>query len=217
MAFQTRVVNYKSLDAAGLSFGDGIALLPLTTAQAAAATPTTGTYAFDTDKSRPIMAQSDNTYHAVTEIPHWSQSIAGPLSVPDATVYYIDVSSPVSSFQIPTNTSGNTGVRLYITQGIVTVSVSGEFAANATGERYLGISAVETGGTVEFSRVCILPARSSGTTYISLTCQFIMPAERAMDYVYFTAFQSSGGNLNLSNVRANVTISGTAQNIQYSL
>lgn len=218
MAFQTKEVNYKWLDEEGIAFSDGVALLPLTTAQATAATPATGTYAFDTDKSQVLMAQSDNTYHSVTEIPRWTKSIAGPLSIPDSSATYVAVASPSSSYQIPTVTSGNTGITVQLTQGVTCLTVSGVFAANATGYRALGFLVQETTGpTTILSVTNGTSARSTGTTKVTCTHKFVLPSDYSIAYVSIIALQTSGGALDLSTVRITATIHGTAQNIQYNL
>lgn len=219
MAFQTTIVNYKSLGEDGLTFGDGVALNPLTTAQAAAATPATGDFAYDTDKNQVLMGGSDTAYHSVTEIPHWTKTIAGPLAVPDSTLYYVDVSSPDSSYQLPTVTSGNTGITVHITQGIPCFTVTGEFAASAAGSyRYLGIQAAESsGGTVIMSALSVVPPRASGATKVTMSRHVLLPPQYAFASVSVIAYQDSGGPLNLSNVTITCTASGTVQDIQFSL
>lgn len=216
---QFKTLTYKTIREEGVTFGDGVFLPSLTTAQVSAASPSTGDYAYDNERELVVMGGSDSAYHPVTQKPMWVKTFGSPVSVASGSAVYASASSPTFSYQIPTDGTGNTGFRCVLPQGWCLFTVYGEFAASAAGTfRLLGLDESDTGGTVRILGRQYVAPRSSGTTKVTASGLLELHEEKsryATRYISILAAQDSGGALNLSNLRVTIQALGSAPSPQH--
>lgn len=216
---QFKTLTYKSIRESGVTFGDGVLIPSLTTAQASAASPSTGDYAYDNERELVLMGGSDSAYHPVTQPPVWTKTFGSPLSV--ASVAYASASSPTYSYQIPTDVTGNTGFRCVLPQGWCWYTVYGEFDANSSGSyRAIGLIEDDSGGTPRIFGLQYNAPRLSGTTKVCASGVLESREEKSIHatrYISIVAIQDSGSTLNVSNLRVTIQALGSAPSPQHGI